>query len=236
MRYAPLTQSPSPNFDDRAGGAAPSVLVLHYTDLPDAETSRQWMCDPAKKVSSHYLVDLDGSVIQLVDEDKRAWHAGQSYWRGMTDLNTHSIGIEIQNTGHSLGYVPFPDLQIGGVIALCHDILGRHDIPARNIVAHSDIAPARKQDPGHLFPWRILAAAGIGLWPAEKVSGLMTPQAFMAGLAHIGYDPSLPPEVLVPAFQRHFDPEAFDDDEVSGIVTARTMARLSGLIGLIDAT
>jgi N-acetylmuramoyl-L-alanine amidase len=236
MRYVPLTPSPSPNFNDRADGTAPSVLVLHYTDLPDAEASRQWMCNPEKKVSSHYLVDLDGSVIQLVDEDKRAWHAGQSYWRGMTDLNTHSIGIEIQNTGHSLGYVPFPDVQIGGVIALCRDILTRQSIPARNIVAHSDIAPARKQDPGHLFPWAMLAAAGIGLWPQEKVSGFLTPQAFMAGLAHIGYDPSLPPEVLVTAFQRHFEPEAFDDDETPGMVTPRTMARLSGLIGLIDAT
>lgn len=235
MAYVPLTQSPSPNFNDRAGGAAPSVLVLHYTDLPDAEASRAWMCDPEKKVSAHYLVDLDGSVIQLVAEDKRAWHAGQSYWRGMTDLNTHSIGIEIQNTGHSLGYVPFPDRQIAGVIALCRDILTRHDIPARNILAHSDIAPARKQDPGHLFPWATLAAAGIGLWPKEKVNGMMTPQAFMAGLAHIGYDPSLGADVLVSAFQRHFEPEAFEEDGMPGMVSGRTLSRLAGLIGLLDA-
>lgn len=233
MHYIPLSQSPSPNFDLRAGGVRPSVLVLHYTDLPDAETSRQWLCDPEKKVSAHYLVDIDGSVIQMVDEEKRAWHAGQSYWRGMTDLNSHSIGIEIQNTGHSLGYVPFPEKQIGGVIALCRDIMGRHDIPARNVTAHSDIAPARKQDPGHLFPWQILAQAGIGLWPKEKVSGMMTPQAFMTGLAHIGYDPSLTPEILVPAFQRHFEPEAFSED-ADGLVTGRTFARLAGLIGLLD--
>jgi len=153
----------------------------------------------------------------------------------MTDLNTHSIGIEIQNTGHSLGYVAFPERQIGGVIALCRDILTRHAIPARNVLAHSDIAPARKQDPGHLFPWRTLAAAGIGLWPQEKVSGLMSPQAFMTGLAHIGYDPSLPPEVLVPAFQRHFEPEAFEEDDSVGMVTPLTIARLSGLLTLIDA-
>lgn len=235
MSYVTLTQSPSPNFNDRAAGATPSVLVLHYTDLPDTETSRQWLCDPEKKVSSHYLVDLDGSVIQMVDENKRAWHAGQSYWRGMTDLNTHSIGIEIQNTGHSLGYVPFPDKQIAGVVALCRDILSRHDIPARNVLAHSDIAPARKQDPGHLFPWRTLAAAGVGLWPRELASGLMSPQAFMTALAHVGYDPTLPAEVLVPAFQRHFEPEAFEDGGMPGMVTGRTMSRLSGLVALIDA-
>lgn len=235
MNYVSLTQSPSPNFNDRADGAAPSVLVLHYTDLPDTEASRAWMCDPEKKVSSHYLVDLDGNVIQLVDENKRAWHAGQSYWRGMTDLNTHSIGIEIQNTGHSLGYHLFPERQIGGVIALCRDIMSRHVIPARNVVAHSDIAPARKQDPGHLFPWATLAAAGVGLWPQEKVNGMMTPQAFMTGLAHIGYDPSLGADVLVTAFQRHFEPEAFEEDGIPGMVTGRTLSRLAGLIGLIDA-
>ncbi len=141
------------------------MLVLHYTGMQTAAAALARLCDPAAKVSSHYLVDEDGAVHALVEEQNRAWHAGVSFWRGATGLNDRSIGIEIVNPGHEFGYRPFPPVQMRAVRALCHGILARWPgIVARNVVAHSDIAPNRKQDPGELFDWRGLAQAGIGLW------------------------------------------------------------------------
>ncbi|HEX2753077.1 MAG TPA: N-acetylmuramoyl-L-alanine amidase [Alphaproteobacteria bacterium] len=225
-----IVPSPSPNFNDRADGKTATILIMHYTDLPDGKTSVDWMCDPEKKVSSHYMVDTDGTIYQLVDESKRAWHAGVSYWQGETDLNSCSIGIEIQNTGHSLGYVPFPDKQIDAVRVLSADIIKRNHILPRHVLAHSDIAPLRKIDPGHLFPWHALAQDGIGFWPLEAA-----PEADTNDILHIlgdfGYDTSIPFEKLIEAFQRHFEPEVFTHDHAPGMVTPRTLQRIGGMIG-----
>lgn len=159
---------PSPNFNDRKHPV--DMLVLHYTGMETGQAALERMCDAAANVSAHYMIWEDGGVVQLVGEDKRAWHAGVSSWQGDEDLNSRSIGIEIVNGGHDwplAGGVlpPYPKAQIDALIELCHGILERWDIPARRIVGHSDIAPARKDDPGEHFPWDRLARAGIGLWP-----------------------------------------------------------------------
>lgn len=158
--------NPSPNFDSREGQNI-DMLVLHYTDMATAKEALEKLCDPAAKVSAHYLVEEDGTVHALVPEEMRAWHAGVSSWRGHTNINQRSIGIEIANPGHRLGYRPFPKPQMEAVAKLCRNILSRHDIPARNVVAHSDVAPTRKKDPGELFDWKGLAEQGVGLWPNE---------------------------------------------------------------------
>ena len=183
------------------------MLVLHYTGMPSAGAALARLCDPAAKVSAHYLVDEDGTVQALVAEQNRAWHAGVSFWRGATGLNDRSIGIEIVNPGHEFGYRPFPAVQMQAVRELCQGILARwRGIPARNVVAHSDIAPNRKQDPGELFDWRGLAAAGIGLW-----TDLVAPPGDLAvDLAAIGYDMRLAETDVITAFQRHFLPGPCD--------------------------
>ncbi|MCP4394683.1 MAG: N-acetylmuramoyl-L-alanine amidase [Alphaproteobacteria bacterium] len=183
--------SPSPNFNDRGAGAAIDMLVMHYTGMKTAEEALQRMCSKESQVSAHYMVDEDGAIYQLVDEDKRAWHAGVSFWRGETDINSHSIGIEIVNPGHEFGYREFPDVQMQSVIWLSQQILERHPIPARNVVAHSDIAPTRKQDPGELFNWQMLADNGVGLWVVDE--GEVSAQGAASNdekamLANIGYD------------------------------------------------
>ena len=157
-----LIDAPSPNFDRRT--APPDMIVLHYTGMPTGEEALARLRDPAAKVSSHYLVEEDGRVFRLVPEERRAWHAGVSFWKGETDLNTRSIGVEIVNPGHEFGYRPFPDAQIAAVIALVSDIRSRWMVEDSRIVGHSDIAPERKEDPGELFPWERLAKAGHGLW------------------------------------------------------------------------
>jgi N-acetylmuramoyl-L-alanine amidase len=211
---------PSPNFDARPGDV--DTLVLHYTGMQSGAAALARLCDPAAKVSSHYLVEEDGALYRLVEEQNRAWHAGVSYWRGVTGLNDSSIGIEIVNPGHEWGYRAFPELQIARVIRLCQEILARHPIPARNVVAHSDIAPDRKQDPGELFPWQRLAAAGIGLWPEDLASsGDLT-----GDLAAIGYDVTAPGAVL--AFQRHYLPS-----NLTGEADAVTRGRAAALRRLV---
>lgn len=180
------------------------------------------LCGPDAENSAHYLVDEDGTVYGLVDEKNRAWHAGVSFWRGITDTNSRSIGIEIVNPGHSCGYRPFPDRQIDAVCELCLDIMSRHRLPAHNVLAHSDVAPARKKDPGELFPWKQLAANGIGLWtnefaPVEKSRADM--------LTRIGYDVTDESAALT-AFQRHFYPEAL----ING--ASRTDERLAAAAAL----
>ena len=159
-----IIQTPSANFNERQHPL--DMLVLHYTGMKDGPTALARMLDSKEpRVSAHYMVEEDGRVFQLVDESMRAWQAGRSWWRGDEDLNSRSIGIEIVNGGHDFGLPPFPDVQIEAVIALCQGILGRWAIPPERIVAHSDIAPDRKEDPGERFPWKRLAEAGIGLWP-----------------------------------------------------------------------
>jgi N-acetylmuramoyl-L-alanine amidase len=218
---------PSPNHDDR-GGATIDILVLHYTGMRSAEDALTRLCDPAAKVSAHYTIDEDGTVYILVPEARRAWHAGVSCWAGARDINARSIGIELVNPGHEFGYRAFPEAQISSLAALAKDILARHPIPAWRVLGHSDVAPARKDDPGELFPWRRLAGEGIGLWPqpgndpgAEAVPGLMT---------RYGYDPEVAGDKVVTAFQRHFRPSRVD-----GMADAETRTMLSGLIALYAA-
>jgi N-acetylmuramoyl-L-alanine amidase len=209
----------SPNRDERPGGAASiDMLMLHYTGMQSAQAAIDRLRDPAAKVSSHYVVDEDGTVFLLVREEQRAFHAGLSYWRGRRVLNDCSIGIEIVNPGHEWGYRPFPDAQMAAVRALCLGILARHAIPAWHVVGHSDVAPNRKQDPGELFDWRGLAAAGIGIWPpaGERAVG----DAWEA-LRAIGYSDEFELDVVLTAFQRRFLP-----DGVSGELDGRTMRRL----------
>ena len=220
-----LIAAPSPNADARPPGAVVDHLVLHYTGMQSAAAALARLCDPAAKVSAHYLVDEDGAVYALVEEAARAWHAGVSYWRGVRQLNDRSVGIEIVNPGHEFGYRPFPAPQLAALAALCRGILSRHDIPARNVVAHSDIAPDRKQDPGELFDWRWLAEQGAGLWTDETAP----PADLPADLAAIGYDMSLPPGLVITAFQRRFRASAVD-----GEADTATAGRAAAVRALLD--
>ncbi len=225
----------SPNHDARPDATPIDILVLHYTGMPSGADAVSRLRDPDSRVSAHYVVDEDGGILRLVPEDRRAWHAGISWWRGLTDLNDRSIGIEIVNPGHEWGYRPFGALQMAAVCDLCLSILSRHTIPARNIVAHSDIAPDRKQDPGELFDWEGLAANGVGLFPPNVpdlgTGGVVRDAAGLRdvrrALADIGYrvapegalDPAL--SSVLRAFQRHWRGEA-----VTGQADAGTLARL----------
>jgi N-acetylmuramoyl-L-alanine amidase len=235
---------PSPNQDDRPAGMPIDMLILHYTGMRTAQEAIDRLREPAARVSSHYVVDEDGTVFRLVEEDKRAWHAGVSFWRGNTELNARSIGIEIVNPGHEWGYADFPVLQLAAVCDLCLSILSRHPIPARNVVGHSDVAPDRKEDPGEKFDWEGLARNGVGLWPLEVpdlgTGGAVRDGASLrdvrAALADIGYrvapqgplDPAL--STVLRAFQRHWRPEA-----VAGQADAGTLARLLGVARLCMA-
>lgn len=153
--------APSPNFNQRK--LPITLIVLHYTGMADGPSALARMRDPAAQVSAHYMVEEDGRIFRLVDEDKRAWHAGVSLWHGETDINSSSIGIEIVNGGHDFGLPDFPAAQIDAVIELVKDVMGRHRIGPEGVIGHSDIAPGRKQDPGEKFPWDRLAAAGCAL-------------------------------------------------------------------------
>lgn len=215
---------PSPNFDAREEPV--SHLVLHYTGMPTGRAAIDLLKAPRAKVSAHYVVEEDGTIFNLVPEAMRAWHAGISSWRGKSALNGASIGIEIVNPGHEWGYRAFPPAQMQAVLALCQGILRRHAIPARNVVAHSDIAPNRKQDPGELFDWPWLAAHGVGIWTDDYAP----PGDLMADLAAIGYDITLPQDAVIRAFQRHFLPAHF-----TGAPDAPTTGRAAALRRLVDA-
>ena len=222
---------PSPNFNDRPAGKPVSILLLHYTGMETAEEAMDRLCDPGAQVSAHYTVDEDGAVYAHVPEDKRAWHAGASYWAGETDINGISVGVEIVNPGHEFGYRPFPAPQIAAVTELCRGVLSRHPIPAHRVLGHSDVAPGRKQDPGELFPWEALAAAGIGLWPADTTPGAAETSRVQSNFRRFGYDcpesgqPDSATTDIVTAFQRHFRPARVD-----GKIDAETAARLDALI------
>ena len=236
----PILDLSSPNHDER--GCAVDMLILHYTGMKTARAALDRLRDPEARVSSHYVVDEDGAVSRLVSEDRRAWHAGVSHWRGHAALNARSVGIEIVNPGHEFGYRAFPVLQLAAVCDLSLLILARHGISARNVVGHSDVAPDRKQDPGELFDWRALAENGVGLWPTDAVD-LGTTGAIRdairlrpvrAALAEIGYrvapqgalDPAL--STVLRAFQRHWRPEA-----VTGQADDGTLVRLLGVQRLV---
>jgi N-acetylmuramoyl-L-alanine amidase len=233
---------PSPNHKERVGNGRPDMIVLHYTGMATGAAALERLCSlDAPQVSSHYLVYEDGRILQLVPEARRAQHAGVSSWEGETDINSRSIGIEIVNPGHDLGYPDFPDRQIDAVIALCRDILRRRPIRADRVVAHSDVAPSRKQDPGEKFPWARLHAAGVGHWvgpaPLGNGDGLAQGDSgagvaeLQALLAQYGYGiPSIgqfdqPMHDVVAAFQRHFRPARVD-----GIADASTVETLRRLL------
>jgi N-acetylmuramoyl-L-alanine amidase len=225
-----IIDSPSPNFDERE--APVSMLVLHYTGMADAASAIARLSDPEAKVSCHYLVAEDGTVLRMVDEDKRAWHAGQSWWRGVTDVNSASIGIEIVNPGHEFGYRPFPEEQMEALVPLVADIVKRRDIPRANVVGHSDIAPARKQDPGELFDWARLAKLGLALPRPTKnlMDPLWTDGGFLLALERFGYDVRNK-DAAIMAFQRRFRPELMDaevDGECRAILLSLLLDRERG--------
>jgi len=220
---------PSPNQEDRPSGLPIDMIILHYTGMKTAREAIDRLRDPAAIVSAHYVVDEDGAVFRLVPEARRASHAGVSHWRGHDRLNGRSIGIEIVNPGHEHGYRPFPALQMAAVCDLCLEILGRWPIPARNVIAHSDVAPDRKEDPGELFDWESLAANGVGLWPADGGEPC-DQQDILPLLGIIGYRTDLPLPVLLTAFQRHWAPHRVD-----GVADEATRARIAGVARMIAA-
>lgn len=233
----PLTH-PSPNYDTR-GDQAIDMLVLHYTDMLSAQEAIDRLCDEKAAVSAHYVIDEAGAISHLVGEEYRAWHAGESHWRGAANINARSVGIELANPGHSHDYRPFPAAQMNALIGLCQEILARHTIPPRNVVGHSDVAFLRKTDPGELFDWRALSHAGIGIFPddakpmvgsalglGDKGSKVIRLQT---ALSNWGYglkldgDYGIKTEACVIAFQRHYRPTLLDgvwDDQCAGILAA----------------
>ncbi len=234
--------TPSPNYGERKDGRRPDMIVLHYTGMPDAGAALELLKARGSEVSAHYFVWEDGRIIQLVQESRRAWHAGKAYWAGETDINSCSIGIEIANPGHDHGYPDFPKRQIAAVTTLCRSIQTRNAIPPARILAHSDVAPARKQDPGEKFPWRTLYDSGVGHWvkpaPIMDFGQLLKPgdrgnavAAIQKSLADYGYGidsngeyDSVTREVVT-AFQRHFRPERID-----GVCDPSTRSTLQELL------
>ena len=244
-----MIERPSHNFNAR-GGVSIDMLVLHYTGMADCAGALGWLCDPASKVSAHYLIDQDGTAYVIVPEEQRAWHAGVASWHGEDNINSRSIGIELVNPGHELGDQDFPEAQMAALESLAVDIVRRHDIAAPRVLAHSDVAPGRKQDPGEKFDWRRLAAAGVGLWPGGRLDSGAEPEpgtalkpgdegeavavwqshlsAFGYGVPDHGrYDDAT--RAVVTAFQRHFRPSRLDgtaDAETRGV-----LARLLDMFG-----
>lgn len=222
---------PSPNWNERQ--LPISMVVLHYTGMRSAADALERMCDPKAEVSAHYMIDEDGTVTRLVDEEKRAWHAGRSYWRGITDINSASVGIEMVNPGHEWGYRPFTEAQMDALIPLLAEIKVRHDIPRANIVGHSDIAPARKEDPGELFDWDSLAAIHLALKTPKVLLGspFENDGAFILALERFGYDVA-DGRAAVKAFQRRWRPRKIDgeiDGEIGAILFALLLDRDRGV-------
>jgi N-acetylmuramoyl-L-alanine amidase len=232
---------PSPNQGERKDDKVADSIILHYTGMDSDAAALARLCDSAAEVSSHYVIGADGAILQLVPESRRAWHAGKSYWAGERDMNSVSIGIELMNGGHDFGTPPYPPAQIDALIALCQDIAARHAILSSRILAHSDIAPFRKRDPGEYFPWGELAAAGVGHLVVAPPAGKDAPlkrgssgekvEGLQGMLAIYGYDISVTglygkkTEVVVAAFQRHFRQSLVD-----GTADAETVATLRELL------
>ncbi|TAL01726.1 MAG: N-acetylmuramoyl-L-alanine amidase [Rhodospirillaceae bacterium] len=232
----------SPNFGPRRpveGRVGVRHLIIHYTGMKDASEALTRLCDPEAGVSAHYLITEDGTIFSLVDEEARAWHAGAAFWGGVCDLNSTSIGIELVNPGHDLGYRPFPDFQIAALMDLAEEIAARHGLDPKAILGHSDIAPGRKQDPGELFPWVALANRGIGLWPREEINSIVVPEGtHWHNLSAVGYaipggpgadilDPRFAARDVIAAFQRRFRPQ-----NVDGVLDEETAARIAAVAAL----
>ena len=208
------------------------MIILHYTGMVNSQAALARLCDPQAAVSAHYMIEDDGTTRRLVLENRRAWHAGQASWGGMDNINDRSIGIELVNPGHTYGYRPFPEAQMVSLEILLKDILTRHNVAPQNILAHSDVAPTRKYDPGELFDWQRLARAGIGLWPSNQrcdaaiTDPLVDHEAFLNKLAAYGYaiqaDNSA---ATITAFERHFRPW-----KLSGAADAENQQRIDWLL------
>ncbi len=237
-----IIEKPSTHHDERRDGAKPVFLVLHYTetqgpDVADAYFMGRKAHPGGGRVSAHYMVDEDGTVTRYVAEGRRAWHAGVSHWDGIDDVNSSSIGIELVNPGRKYGYRPFPSEQMEALLVLCKGILSRHDIQPHHVIAHSDVAPARKVDPGELFDWQMLADNDIGAWPVplkedfEKASSYVADEKQLKdALEEYGYGPDNSLTDLVTAFQRHFCPEDFKNPESVGNPNQEMAARLHYLL------
>lgn len=230
----------SPNFGQRIDGKSPSMIILHYTGMISGQAAEDWLCNADSQVSSHYLVHTDGTVVQMVRESDRAWHAGKSVWRGVTDINSASIGIEIVNPGHEFGYVDFPAGQMEAVLALCNDICTRRHIASDMVLGHSDIAPGRKVDPGERFNWNLLARHGVGhlVRPSPIGSDVALAlgdagadvQTLQSALSLYGYGVEITgvfddrTRAVVSAFQQHFRQRQVDGRADRS--TVRTLVRL----------
>ncbi len=235
-----IKELPSPNFGPRRevdGKIAVRHIVAHYTGMKSWDEAKARLCDSAAEVSAHYAIDEDGTIYRLVAEDMRAWHAGKAFWRGVRDINSASIGIELVNPGHEHGYRPFPEAQTAAFRELVHGIMRRHNLPAACLLGHSDVAPGRKTDPGELFPWQRLAQAGIGLWPEETVvlAGVPDLEGAFRRLSEIGYAVPLRDElgmdILAPesaatdvirAFQSRYRPA-----NITGVLDPETVTLLA---------
>lgn len=236
---------PAANFEPRKCGLLPTILLIHYTGMKSAERALSWLCAPESRVSCHYLIDEAGRIAQMVREDMRAWHAGEAFWAGETDINSASIGIEIHNSGHGAGYPDFTEAQMRAVEALSRDILHRHHIPSSRVLGHSDVAPGRKTDPGEKFDWARLARGGVGHWvepaciegdtgfgPGDESAGI---ERLQSQLAAYGYE--IAPtgqycertQIVVTAFQRHFRPAL-----VNGYADRSTIDTLNRLAKALD--
>jgi len=228
----PLILRNSPNFDQRPKGAKIDKVILHYTGMPTRQEAIDKLCDDGKtaklygRVSSHYVIAEDGTVYALVDEEDRAWHAGVSYWRGQSSLNDSSIGIELVNPGHDHGYRDFPHEQMESLVALMQAIMRRHPIKQEFILAHSDVAPSRKMDPGEKFNWKYLAKQGVGVWPkpadedyAKARVYLSSPSVLRGALTRFGYNPEVGLPVVCRALNHHFG--GLDSPDLSMEVAAR---------------
>ena len=238
-----MIDRPSPNHGPRPAGAAIDILLVHYTGMPTMRQALERMCDPAAEVSAHYLIDEDGTIYRLVPEERRAWHAGRGFWAGERDVNGRSIGVELVNPGHEWGYRPFPMPQMVAFAGLACSVISRHGIARHRVLAHSDVAPARKEDPGELFDWAGLARCGVGLWPDPESAGPAPGTPGAEAFADPGADPDAeaadllarfgygvaeaPLPVVLTAFQRHFRPGL-----LNGRADAGTLARLRALVRL----
>ncbi len=232
----------SPNHDSRPQDTRIDMLLLHYTGMETAADALRRLTDPEAKVSAHYVIDEDGTVIRMVEESRRAWHAGEAAWGGETDINSCSIGIELVNPGHEFGYRPYTEPQMTELEILAARLVSRYEIPPGRVLGHSDVAPTRKADPGELFDWERLAKAGVGIWPSEindraqwtelnlgdKGAGVAKLQA---DLSRFGYQVDVsgsyggPTTVAVSAFQRHYRPGKID-----GIADHNTRATLAAVL------
>jgi N-acetylmuramoyl-L-alanine amidase len=242
--FPAATFKASPNHNERLGVSGPDMIVLHYTGMPTAESALDWLCREESQVSCHYLVYEDGRIDQLVAEDRRAWHAGKSLWKGESDLNSRSIGIEIANPGHPGGLPDYPSEQVDAVAELCRFCVDRWSIAPERVLAHSDIAPIRKVDPGENFPWKNLYEKGVGHWVApapigggrffQRGDAGQPVEAVQSMLSLYGYGIEVTGEFcertqgVVEAFQRHFRPEKVDG--IADISTLDTLHRLLGAL------